>query len=390
MGDRRIPLAIISNAKTPYRIALHERIADELPNLRLYSVFTHDESNAPWKLALPPRIRPVEFGVGEKSTGQGTLRNTLHEWHKGGRILDWMNAENIRAAVVLGYNDAGRLRLFHGCARRHIPCFLFGDSNVKADLAQGLKRQVKRAYLEQVLRLTSGVMTCGRLGREYFLRYGARADRLFPFPYEPDYGRILSLPDATIEAFRNKHSLVPGRRVLLFAGRLVELKGVADAVTAFCAIANRLPEWDFLLVGDGPLRTSLEAGIPLALRDRFRWTGFVNDPTELAAAFRAADLFVFPSHLEPWGVALCEAAAAGLALLASDVVGSAPEMIRDDVNGLTFPPRDVVALQDRLLRATAQLARYRSATPALFEAWRRANDPVQGLREALVSVGLTV
>ena len=52
-------LAIINNSMTPYRLHVHNRIAREIPEIELWSLFTHDESNAPWKLAAPAHIRAV-------------------------------------------------------------------------------------------------------------------------------------------------------------------------------------------------------------------------------------------------------------------------------------------------------------------------------------------
>src|SRR5438876_5918957 len=98
-------VAIISNSLTPYRLHLHRRIVREMPEISLASLFTHAESNAPWAAQPPPEINPVQFGPGEPSGGQSSLRNALHEWRKGGRIVQWLREHHAQAVVVLGYND---------------------------------------------------------------------------------------------------------------------------------------------------------------------------------------------------------------------------------------------------------------------------------------------
>src|SRR3954451_15472352 len=112
-ANARPAIAIIANSHTPYRLHLHRRIAAEIPQVRLWSVFTHEESNAPWAFRLPPEIGPVSFGRGESSAGQSKPGRAMHEWRKGGRIMRWMEEHRVRAAVVNGYNDAGRLRILH-------------------------------------------------------------------------------------------------------------------------------------------------------------------------------------------------------------------------------------------------------------------------------------
>src|SRR5688500_17931727 len=49
-------LAFVVDAFTPYRLHLHRRLANELRELRLASLFTHEQSNAPWALKAPPEI----------------------------------------------------------------------------------------------------------------------------------------------------------------------------------------------------------------------------------------------------------------------------------------------------------------------------------------------
>src|SRR3954463_11315904 len=93
----RPAVAVICNSHTPYRLHLHRRIAAEIPQVRLWSVFTHEESNAPWAFRLPPEIGPVSFGQGESSAGQAKAGRALHEWRKGDRIIRWMKQQDVRA-----------------------------------------------------------------------------------------------------------------------------------------------------------------------------------------------------------------------------------------------------------------------------------------------------
>src|SRR5689334_10279056 len=99
-------LAIIANCHTPYRIHLHQRIAREIAEVRLWSLFTHEESiGTEWKLDIPAEINPVVFGVGESADDQWKQRYALHEWRKAGRIIRWLAEHDIRAVIVMGYND---------------------------------------------------------------------------------------------------------------------------------------------------------------------------------------------------------------------------------------------------------------------------------------------
>jgi glycosyltransferase involved in cell wall biosynthesis len=386
--DSRPGLAIISNEQTPYRLHLHRRIATELPELRLWSLFTHEKASSPWKLTECPEINPVWFGAGDSSQDQAKLSHAIKEWRKGGAILRWMQDRDIRAVVVLGYNDWGRWRILQGCRRRGIPCLLFGDSNILCDNPSGAKALLKRALLPRILKRCSGVLYCGRLGREYFIRYGADPARMFPFPYEPDYQAVQDVPLSQIEQARRRYHLPAGRRYLIYSGRLTPVKRVDLLLHAFAAIAADRPHWDLIMAGDGELRASLPSLVPADLKPRVIWTGFIDDHQRLAALYALADVLVLPSEYEPWGVVVTEAAVR-LALVASSVVGAAAEVLRDGVNGKLFENRSLPSLIAALREVTdeSRIDAFKAASPKVLAEWRKRSDPVAGLRQALESVG---
>ena len=384
-----IRLVIVSNAITPYRLNLHRRIADECPEFELWSFFTHEHSNAPWELTVPEKIRPVSFGQGEESEKQGFATRPLHEIRKARRIEKQLAELPADAVILFGYNDWCRLHLIAWCRHRGVPCFIFGDSNPLGET--GLKRLMKRMLLSPILALCSGAMYCGSRGAEYFHRYGVPAEKLFPFPYEPDYLQVASASRAECESAAREFGLAPGRRRILYSGRLVSVKRVDLLINAFQTLADERPEWDLIIAGDGPERPLLSAQIVPALRDRVRFLGFINGSRLLAAIYGASDLLVLPSDFEPWGVVVTEAATR-LALVCSSRVGAAPDLIEEHRKGLSFEAGSHAALVAALREATDPLNidRMKAASPVVLAEWRARMDPVAGLRLALRSAGLSV
>src|SRR4051812_35325564 len=116
-------VALVSNALTPYRLHFHRRLVRELPGFEWWSLFTHDASNAPWSQDAESEIRPVKFGHGEPAEGQSKLRNAVREYRKGGRVIRWLVQHRAAAVILLGYNDAGRMRILRWCHRHQLPCF---------------------------------------------------------------------------------------------------------------------------------------------------------------------------------------------------------------------------------------------------------------------------
>jgi glycosyltransferase involved in cell wall biosynthesis len=135
----------------------------------------------------------------------------------------------------------------------------------------------------------------------------------------------------------------PLPKAFLFTGRLIQEKGLDVLTSAYCRYRklSRDP-WPMLVCGEGPWRQRLvnEPGVTLL--------GFIQ-PSKLPATFALASCLVLPSRFEPWGVVVHEAAAAGLAVLASTEVGSTAHLIQDGYNGALFAPSDSRHLAKLLL-----------------------------------------
>lgn len=383
-SDTRPALVMLCNAQTPYRLALHLRISREIPGLRLISAFTHEVSNSPWAIQSPAEIGPLCFGQGESSDID--VRDSLAEWRKGAKIIEYLRNLGPAVVVVHGYNDLGRLRVLRWCHANGLPIFLWGDSNALSDQSRFFKRFIKKIYVRYVLSKVLGTMVCGRLGRQFFVNFGADPAKLFLVPYEPDYLQIESLPAETISRTAQQFDLQPDRRRIVYSGRLVRLKRVDLLINAFARIAAERPNWDLVIVGDGPERQSLQALVPNHLKSRVKWLGFLKDQALVSAVYRSSDLLCVPSEYEPWALVVNEATAAGMAVVASDVVGAAAELVRDDVNGKTFPSKDLDALTTALSHVSHpnHIDRLKSESRKVLAEWRQRGDPINGLKQALL------
>lgn len=385
----RPALVIVSNEQTPYRLHFHRRIVREIPEVNLCSVFTHELASSPWKYQAAAEINPILFGSGDSSKNQSRVASSVREWRKGGQIIRWMARFRSAAVLVLGYNDAGRLRIISWCRRNRVPCFLFGDSNILGDVATGWKALLKRVVLPRVIRSCSAVFCCGRLGRDYFLKYGASPEDIFLVPYEPDYDALHGVSPSILNELRERYGLRPDRRYLLYSGRLEAVKRVDLLLEAFTAVSSQRPSWDLVVAGDGALRRQLEAMVPTHLRNRVIWTGFLSDYTLLAGLYRSCDVLVIPSDYEPWGVVVSEAATS-MAIVASSAVGAAAELVQDGVNGGVFSQGDARSLAKTLQHATdgTNIEAMKAASIRFLAEWRARADPISGLRQALHRAGL--
>jgi glycosyltransferase involved in cell wall biosynthesis len=166
--------------------------------------------------------------------------------------------------------------------------------------------------------------------------------------------RFFGAPARRVErrAAREQLGIRPDARLLLFVGDLTESKGVPELLAAHRTLLERGLDCDLALVGaHGPgseraltdgVRSSSSSAAPL----RVLAPGAVPQ-RDLVAWYRAADLFVLPSHAEGSPVSLMEALSCGLPAVASNV-GGIPELIAWGRNGWLVPPREPRILADTL------------------------------------------
>lgn len=390
-GPERKPVAVLCNSVTPYRLHLHRRLVDEVPEAELWTLSTHGNAYSRWAdTKAPDEIRPVEFGAGEPTNEQTDARYSLREWRKAGRVIRWLRDNQVKAVFCQGCGDVGRLRVLRWCRDNGVPAFLTGDFNVRGAQVAAWKRPVKDWVYRNAVRWSTALMPCGSLGMELLDEYGGQGKPRYPFPFCPDTAMYREPPAAAMQRVRERYGLDPSRRRVVFSARMMPVKRPDIAIEAFARIAARRPEWDLVMVGDGPLREPTEAAVPPAIADRVLWTGFLNDPADVAAICRQSDVLALPSDHEPWGVVIVEAAAAELAIVTTDVVGAAPELVREGRNGATFPPGDAAAMADALLRVTdpARIDSFRRESPRVLAEWLDVADPVANFRAALTDFGV--
>ena len=138
----------------------------------------------------------------------------------------------------------------------------------------------------------------------------------------------------------------PDDTLLVYVGRLSDEKQLEHIRPAL----QQLPNTSLALVGDGPARKRLErsfAGLPVC------FMGYLRGD-RLASAYASADIFVFPSRLETFGLVVVEAMAAGLPVVAARV-GGVSEVLREGINGYSFASGDT----EGLLRGIQAIAKDR-------------------------------
>ena len=269
-----------------------------------------------------------------------------------------------------------------------IPVLIRSDSSLRDRPRGGLRLQGKRVFFALLRRLVDGVLVTGTLNREYWQHYLGRDFPLFLLPYAVDnawFQAQCRLAAATRAQLQAELALDPTRPVILFASKLQTRKHCDDLVTAFTRLGHLDPKPYLLIVGEGEERPALEA--QAASVEGIRFCGFRNQ-SEMPRFFDLATVFVLPARHEPWGLIVNEFMNAAKPVILTDDIGCQPDLVRDGVEGLVYPVRDVAALTaalTRILTAPAEAAAMGARALARIDGWSFEQD-ILGLRAALAQL----
>ncbi|MDD4891248.1 MAG: glycosyltransferase family 4 protein [Phycisphaerae bacterium] len=388
---RRIRVAIVAPTPAPYRAyecdLLHDALSSNL-DLRMFFL-ERSWKQMNWVDDLPNRM---PWKVLETVRLPGPL----------GRLprLPRLNRNVTRAiaafdpdAIVLQGHDAPALWEIFFWARRNDRRLLFRcDSNVVIEQERRKRlwrRWLKVPLVRSMYRRIDAFLTTGTSNEEYYRSYGISADRFIRANFLVDFDRIAAGANLERSLGRPTKAALGIRqeRVLLFVGRFVPVKGLPCLLDAFSAVADELADLALVLVGDGPLLDALRAKAT-HLHDRVYFAGF-RQLDEVARLYGMADALVLPSLREPYGLVVAEAMAAELPVIASDGVGVACDLVRQNQTGLQFPTGDATQLSAaiRTMFCARETCRTlgKNARANLLD-WNRRYDYVTQFRAAIERV----
>jgi glycosyltransferase involved in cell wall biosynthesis len=233
--------------------------------------------------------------------------------------------------LISGWMDRDYLRIAREWRRRGVPVVAGTDTPWRGTLRQYAAGWIAPWLLHPAI---DTLWVAGERQRTLARRLGYAGDRCLNGFYACDWDRFAA-------AGRHRRDET---RAFLFVGRYDPAKGVPTLLEAYAAYrARHVDPWPLLCAGAGPLKPLL------AGRDGVEDRGFVQ-PAELPDLLAQASAFVLPSRYEPWGVAIQEAAAAGLPLLCSSACGATAHLLIDGYNGYLVEPDDTEHLATQLTR----------------------------------------
>ncbi len=268
-----------------------------------------------------------------------------------------------RPDVLVGHDYKANLYLALAASGSGLP----RAAVVHGYTAEDTKVRFFEAVDRRVLRTADAVVAVSPATADALAGGGIPRDRLHVVENGVAVDRVAGEARAARAAVRAAWGVAEGDVVVLALGRLSPEKGHAVLLDAFAQARRDRPGREVLvLVGDGPSRVGLEVeasrlvSLGLLRAGDVRFEGWRADPW---ACLGAADLLALPSLREGLPLALLEAMAAGVPVVATRV-GGVPEALDDGRCGILVPPGDAAALSRGISEALSDPARRRTLAAA--------------------------
>ena len=334
-------VVILTEIISPYRVPVFNTLAKELDIELDVLFFAETESRRHWHI---PKER-ISFNhkilkgiiAGRSLQDDSIFLNPF--------VVFALVKGRYNTIIVGGYHHPTVWLTFIYALLTRKRIILFSESTLEDKRSNN---QVKAWLKRLFVKYSSGYIVPGAPQMRYLLSLGAKRNKIWLAPNAIDTDLF---ENAIKKREHNKAEIkemlgIKGD-VLLYVGRMIDIKGVQDLIECFPIIQKKYPSVNLILVGEGPDREKYESLCKYKKIPRVIFTGF-KQQEELPEYYAVADIFVFPTYTDPWGMVINEAMLAGLPVICSQAAGAAEDLVKRNENGFLHKPGDIKAMIEHI------------------------------------------
>jgi glycosyltransferase involved in cell wall biosynthesis len=343
---KTVRVALLTEIISPYRIPVFNALARQ-KGIELHVIFLAetDPTQRHWLVYKDE----IEFSYEVLPA----WRRRWGAWHILLNRGLWSVLERFHPNSILcgGYNYPAFWEAVSWAKFHHVHFAAWIESTSRDQRNPGvLARFIKRWFI----RNCSAFAVPGKSSFEYVKSMGVPAEQIHRAPNAVDIRRFANLARSVRERgaqCRTELGLPP--RYFVYAGRVTREKGVFQLLEAYTRLEPELrSEVGLVLVGEDTAKNELMKNAAKVYPGTVVFPGFAQRD-QLAAFYALAEVLVFPTLSDTWGLVVNEAMACGLPVIASDVAGCVADLVHDGKNGYVVPAANV----GKLAEAMAAFAR---------------------------------
>lgn len=336
-ANKKIKLALLINMIAPYRLPIYSALADQFDFLLLHG--GKEANRDTWcnlDDALPNakvvRAWGWQVRLARKINGKRFDETFIHitpgfAWHllRFKPDLVMSNEMGFRSMIALVYGTVFRK-----------PVWICWEGTVHSERDIGFLRKVVRKIFAS---WADHWVSLGQTSTEYLLRLGVKHERILQSQNAVDEKRFKSDVEPAC--------VIQPRPVVLHVGQFIERKGIGLLLDATASLQQSGLEFSLVLVGSGPDKETLERRAQSLDLKNVHFLP-AQPPDRMPSVYRSADLVVFPTLEDVWGLVANEAILSGIPVLCSKYAGCAPELFTSEN---IFSPENPTEFSQKLREA---------------------------------------
>lgn len=331
--DKPIKIAIITNIPTPYRKALWEYYSKHY--LLDITVFycSHIEKNRYWDVDSSKGVKEVFLsGLNFKSIhfNPGVLKVLFQDF-------------DIFFVGGYGYPSVIMAITVLKCLKKPWVMIIDGVSPLKLENENFMTEKLRRIFIKGA----NAYFANGTVGYKLLEKYSISSEKIFNQFMTVDVEHFMKKGVNSLNyrnEIRKKYNISKNSIVVMYAGRLVEHKGVQDLIKSVRKLEDKGYNVKLLVAGDGQFKKKLINCADKILPDTI-FTGHI-DPNKLYKYYYASDIFVLPTYDDPWGLVINEAMSCGLPVVLTNAAGSSLDLVKN--NGIVVQNGNIIQLSEAI------------------------------------------
>lgn len=330
---RRPRVAILTNMIAPARIPIFSGLANHFDLIVLHGGIesNRDSWKAMGNLSNATVIKAWGWQIQLKCRENGQVFDRRYFHITPGYLWHLLRAApDVIVSAEMGLRTL--IALTYGTLFRR-PVWVWWGGSCHTERKIGLTKRWLRSLISRWARHW---ISYGESSTEYLLTLGIGRERILQIQNAVDEERFLC---------RTKPQLqYHVRPVLLYVGQLIARKGIEPLLKVAAILQREGREFSLVLIGNGPEKEALQR-LAVALKLENVYFRAALPPEEMPSAYRSADILVFPTLEDVWGLVANEAVLSGLTVLCSKYAGCAQELFSPQN---IFDPENAEEFADKL------------------------------------------
>jgi glycosyltransferase involved in cell wall biosynthesis len=258
-------------------------------------------------------------------------------------VLNKINEYSPDKIVIYGWNYDSHLKVLK-YFKNKVPIYFRGDSHL-INNKLSIRTIIRKVYLSYIYRHIDFAIAVGVNNKKYYKWAGLKNKQILFAPHAIDNKKFEITDSKKVSSIRTDLNIPDDYTIFLYCGSFEDRKRVSDLILAKSKLSNE--KCSLVIVGAGKNDTFLFDLANQQNDKNIHFIGFVNQ-SELPSYYALSDVFVLPSEIETWGLVINEAMAAGLAIIASDKVGAADDLVTN--NGFQYKCGSISDLLEKMLK----------------------------------------